>query len=349
MENALISVIVPVYNAEKYLAECVQSIISQTYRNLEIILVDDGSKDSSGSICDSFAEKDSRIKVIHQENAGVSAARNHGLDECHGEYVSFVDSDDYYSTNLFESAVRLSTMFTPPDLFEFSISFTDTFGNISRTDSSAIPKNTPINIDFIRSAIIPSLIHVNKNTTGFGAWVTNKLFKKSILDNHNIRFDNNLKIWEDGIFTVEYLKYTNSIISIDINGYHYRDTPKSLSEKHENQIYDFAFKIYDKYRQLYFDEYNFDTDFAKKYRFDLIHGITMREFGFLSGKLISKDEIRKTIECGLSNKQMATWLFNVKRTNPFFLTIEILLRLKLTATAVSVYQLYYTLKNQQKT
>lgn len=234
-------------------------------------------------------------------------------------------------------------------MFEFSISFTDTFGNISRTDSSAIPKNTPINIDFIRSAIIPSLIHVNKNTTGFGAWVTNKLFKKSILDNHNIRFDNNLKIWEDGIFTVEYLKYTNSIISIDINGYHYRDTPKSLSEKHENQIYDFAFKIYDKYRQLYFDEYNFDTDFAKKYRFDLIHGITMREFGFLSGKLISKDEIRKTIECGLSNKQMATWLFNVKRTNPFFLTIEILLRLKLTATAVSVYQLYYTLKNQQKT
>ena len=116
MENALISVIVPVYNAEKYLADCVQSIISQTYRNLEIILVDDGSKDSSGSICDSFAEKDSRIKVIHQENAGVSAARNHGLDECHGEYVSFVDSDDYYSTNLFESAVRLSTMFTPPPI-----------------------------------------------------------------------------------------------------------------------------------------------------------------------------------------------------------------------------------------
>lgn len=94
MENSLISVIVPVYNTEKYLTECVESIISQTYRNLEIILVDDGSTDLSGSICNSFAEKDSRIIVIHQKNVGLSAARNRGLDECHGEFVAFVDSDD---------------------------------------------------------------------------------------------------------------------------------------------------------------------------------------------------------------------------------------------------------------
>lgn len=109
MENPLISVIVPVYNTEKYLTECVESIISQTYRNLEIILVDDGSPDLSGSICDSFAEKDSRIIVIHQKNVGLSAARNRGLDECHGEYVAFVDSDDLIQNDSIENLIKIQS------------------------------------------------------------------------------------------------------------------------------------------------------------------------------------------------------------------------------------------------
>lgn len=113
MEQALISVIVPVYNVEKYLPECVESIISQTYDNLEVILIDDGSTDRSGKICDEFAEKDSRIVVIHQKNSGVSAARNRGLDLCRGEYISFVDSDDYYCTDLMESAMNALPAFTP--------------------------------------------------------------------------------------------------------------------------------------------------------------------------------------------------------------------------------------------
>ena len=125
MEQALISVIVPVYNVEKYLPECVESIISQTYGNLEIILVDDGSTDRSGKICDEFAEKDSRIVVIHQKNSGVSAARNRGLDVCKGDYISFVDSDDYYCTDLMESAMNALPAFTPPRIylsFRFNLS-----------------------------------------------------------------------------------------------------------------------------------------------------------------------------------------------------------------------------------
>ena len=93
----LISVIVPIYNVEKYLRECVDSIIHQTYKNLEIILVDDGSPDNSGSICDEYAMYDKRIKVIHKKNGGLSDARNVGLDNCAGEYISFIDSDDYVS------------------------------------------------------------------------------------------------------------------------------------------------------------------------------------------------------------------------------------------------------------
>ena len=95
MEQPLISIIVPVYNAEQYLEKCVNSIINQTYTNLEIILVDDGSPDNCGAICDEYAKKDSRIKVIHKSNGGVSSARNRALECLTGEYVAFVDSDDY--------------------------------------------------------------------------------------------------------------------------------------------------------------------------------------------------------------------------------------------------------------
>lgn len=98
----MISVIVPVYNVEKYLDKCIESIVNQTYKDLEIILVDDGSTDSSPKICDEFADKDERIKVIHKANGGVSSARNAGLNCFNGEYVTFIDSDDYIEPNMFE-------------------------------------------------------------------------------------------------------------------------------------------------------------------------------------------------------------------------------------------------------
>lgn len=95
--NPLISVIVPIYNVEKYLARCVDSIVNQTYKNLEIILVDDGSPDLCPQMCDDYAEKDSRIKVVHKKNGGLSDARNAGMAVSTGEYISFIDSDDYVS------------------------------------------------------------------------------------------------------------------------------------------------------------------------------------------------------------------------------------------------------------
>lgn len=102
MTNEKVSVIVPVYNVEKYLRQCLDSIINQTYRNLEIVLVDDGSPDNSGTICDEYEQKDSRIRVIHRENGGLSAARNSGLDIATGEYVAFVDSDDWLADTFVE-------------------------------------------------------------------------------------------------------------------------------------------------------------------------------------------------------------------------------------------------------
>ena len=100
--NNLISVIIPVYNVENYLDECIQSVLQQTYKNLEIILVDDGSTDNSGVICDEYKDKDTRITVLHQKNGGISKARNVGIEYAHGEYIGFVDSDDFIHPQMYE-------------------------------------------------------------------------------------------------------------------------------------------------------------------------------------------------------------------------------------------------------
>lgn len=102
-QDALVSIIIPVYNVERYLARCVDSVLAQTYSNLEVILVDDGAKDASGSICDGYACKDSRVRVIHKENGGLSSARNAGIDIAKGDYLQFVDSDDWIEPNAVES------------------------------------------------------------------------------------------------------------------------------------------------------------------------------------------------------------------------------------------------------
>lgn len=127
MENqALISVIIPVYNVEAYLRECVESVLKQTYQNFEIILVDDGSTDSSGVICDEYVDKDERVSVIHQSNGGLSVARNTGLSESNGDYIYFLDSDDYIAENALEHLIKIAEKDNSDIVFFDAVSFADT-------------------------------------------------------------------------------------------------------------------------------------------------------------------------------------------------------------------------------
>ena len=105
----MVSIIIPVYNGEKFISRCVDSVLSQTYSDFELILVNDGSKDNSGKLCDAYAQKDPRIRVIHQENGGVSRARNRGLDAAKGDVISFVDIDDYIAPQMLEVALKYLT------------------------------------------------------------------------------------------------------------------------------------------------------------------------------------------------------------------------------------------------
>ena len=133
MENQpLVSVIIPVYNVEEYLCECVDSVINQTYKNLEIILVDDGSTDSSGKICDDYAEKDERIRVIHKNNSGPSKTRNVGLEHAKGKYIYFLDSDDYIELNALEMLVQAAETNDADLVFFEAHSFSDDGAEINQ-------------------------------------------------------------------------------------------------------------------------------------------------------------------------------------------------------------------------
>lgn len=171
----MISIIVPIYNVEQYLKRCVDSLINQTYRNLEIILVDDGSPDRCGEICDEYAKKDSRVKAIHKPNGGLSDARNKGLDVATGDYVMFVDSDDWLESNTCEIISRMAFEYHA-DVVVFGMNLVYDNGNVVRR-GKGIVSHTPSQEQCILSLIyrVPE--------SGLFNNVCNKMFRRELFDN----------------------------------------------------------------------------------------------------------------------------------------------------------------------
>lgn len=201
-----VSIIVPVYNVESSISRCLKSIQTQTFKDLRIILIDDGSTDNSGMICDRFAEDDSRITVIHQENMGVSAARNAGIKIAKSEYFLFVDSDDYLDSEFVEMMLHNES-----DLTLCGMQKEDENGRkLSEVKYSNIYFKKQIDIDYVyfisqRGIYSPYC----------------KLFRSSIIKDNEIRFPKDISWGEDGMFLGDYLQYADSIRFIDYNGYHY--------------------------------------------------------------------------------------------------------------------------------
>ena len=210
MGNPFVSVIVPVYKVERYLPRCIESILAQTYTNFELILVDDGTPDRSGIICDRYADKDSRIKVIHKENGGVSSARNAGIDIAQGEWITFIDSDDWVSKTYFESFFESSHF--DIDLIVGSYEVRKVRATLNTTEDkiikiSSLPKNqtsaASVFYDFIFT--VP--------------W--SKMFKTEILIQKNIRFMQGVKWGEDTIFVTDYMMNCENILFVGKPIYYY--------------------------------------------------------------------------------------------------------------------------------
>ena len=196
-----ISVIVPVYNVEKYLPACIDSILRQTHSNLEVILINDGSKDKSGQICDEFAKLDSRVKVVHKENGGVSSSRNRGLDEAKGEYICFMDADDYQSDQALSQLVSAMRM-NDVDLV--------VAGFYRVVDDKLAAKSY-----FKKECVMSRKEYASKMSKKpaeyyFGV-LWNKLYKRSIIEQFNMRMDESISWSEDFIFNLEYIRHIQDI------------------------------------------------------------------------------------------------------------------------------------------
>ena len=214
MEEKKISIIVPVYNVEKYLSRCVDSILRQTYTHFECILIDDGSPDRCGRICDEYAERDKRIVVIHQKNKGVSAARNAGLDVAKGEYVGFVDSDDYIAPEMFRRLVNAIEE-SNADISYCAIEHIKENGDryTERTRIGTVESQLVFTIDLLLKG-------------GYvGGVVWNKLFKQKTIG--DLRFEESTQICEDALFTLSYCTKISSVIFVPEPLYHYYHRPGS--------------------------------------------------------------------------------------------------------------------------
>ena len=210
MENApLISVIVPVYKVERYLPRCIESILRQTYTNFELILIDDGTPDRSGMICDRYAEKDARIRVIHKENGGVSTARNAGIDAAKGEWITFVDADDWVSNDYIEALV------TPLLQGQYDLSVGSIEVREIRKASKPLKSES---LDIINASDERRIAFLCRHEF-YGPWI--KLYSSEIIKKNNVYFVVGMKYGEDLAFVLEYLKYCKKICALEKIIYYY--------------------------------------------------------------------------------------------------------------------------------
>ena len=226
----MVSIIIPVYNAEKRIGKCIESVLNQTYKDFELILIDDGSKDDSYKICKEYEKKDHRIIALTQTNKGVSATRNRGIDISRGEYIQFIDSDDYIKENMVEELVKVATS-SDADMVICGIEkhFDNKIENITPEYSGKVMVKDLEKVypDVFRSYILHSPV--------------NKLYKKSKIKD---RFILKLYIGEDYIFNLKFLANAESIYFVDENFYYYIESKGSLISTYRDENTEIAEWLY---------------------------------------------------------------------------------------------------------
>lgn len=216
--NVLVSIIVPVYNAEEFLPRCIESILNQSYRNIECILVNDGSVDNSAKICDGFAQQDERVVCIYQMNSGVSAARNKGLDYANGDYICFVDSDDYVAVNLVEENLNIA-LETQADIVGF---------NYFNINSQSRTKSNTFKAGESKENI---LMEFFKGVTEKACW--NKFYKKNVWD--SLRFPVEMSFAEDWYAVLQAFLGAKKIVANE-NAYYFYNIGNETSIVHNVDV-----------------------------------------------------------------------------------------------------------------
>lgn len=229
----MISVIIPIFNSSEYISYCIESVLTQTYQDFEVLLVDDGSTDNTSSICKKYAEQDNRVKYFYKENSGVSATRNYGLNRASGKYIMFIDSDDFFCDNsLFEKCVK-SAHDNLNSLIVFNCMLLKT-DNTYVCNKPFNVKNSCSMIEIISCCIAPIKSTMNIFPLFRAVW--GKLFDREIIEKYNIRFDGKMHHSEDEIFLISYIKYVTEIVDINLYGLVYRAHPGSLTRGYIKEL-----------------------------------------------------------------------------------------------------------------
>lgn len=279
--DALISIIVPVFDSEAYVAECLHSILQQTYKNLEILLIDDGSTDNSGKICDKYASEDSRIKVVHKGNGGVSSARNLGLQMAQGEYISFIDSDDFVDKEY------ISAMFKKIRDNNSDISFCK-FSKLVDDKKVEIEEPIPeyINVNIKDESFVDFFCRffcLKQNIFGSACRL---LFKKELAK--DICFNSDIKISEDLLFLANIMLKARGITTVNQHLYFYRQTSGSVSHSYKKNYLTGQVALYIELTKLFrlFKDRNSERIFRAY--------ICLLCYYVISNELKFKQEARKT-------------------------------------------------------
>lgn len=312
MDNILISVIIPVYNGEQFVERAIGSILNQTEKRIELIIVDDGSKDQSGRIADSYAEQYEYIHAVHKANGGLSSARNAGIAAAKGRYILFLDADDYLDAVACEELVKVIESHAP-DMIDYGWKYVSSSGGISR-NLHQVKKNCLLTRNDIRTTILPPLLNLCKDEEHFiYDFSCTKAFKREIINEHKIEFDEGRRVWEDRPFVVWYLRYCESFYSMDQCFYNYVDIPNSLSRRYSREFFRIILENYRMYIEWYGDCYDFDTEYVNTYWAKSIENMIYRSLN----EKENRDQIRIDIEKTLSDKQITEWFSKRKCGNAF--------------------------------
>jgi glycosyltransferase involved in cell wall biosynthesis len=292
----MVSIIIPIYNVEKYISECIESILNQTYKEIEIILINDGSTDLSGSICDSFQEKHTNIIVIHQKNSGSGNARNNGLDIATGEFIMFCDPDDWLPVDAVEKHVEAIENNNADLTIGFIKDFTfDNSGTlINKRDS------------YLFSKSISSIKELKENFFRLYSMINfkspcNKLYRAEIIKQNKLRFPN-LRRSQDIVFNNEYLKCVEKVEIIGDYVYNRRIIKYSIYSKLVGDFATSRVKVYDSFKNL-LSHWNIESNESKRFLNKVLFEIIWSYYGYIVNnpnysffkkmKLMDENDIKK--------------------------------------------------------
>lgn len=344
--NPKISVIVPVYNAEKYLEQCIDSILDQTYKNLEIVLINDGSTDKSGKICDGYAKSDNRVRVLHLENGGVSNARNKGIEISTGDYITFVDADDWIDMDMYSGMLEI---INEEKTDVVMCSFFKTNGN-ELNQPIIFPWESPKVFldDEIKNLLIPSFVapiykEGRKAQLNMGS-IWRCLFNSETIKRKGIKFDTRIRCQEDLVFLLQVLNKSSRVISLNIPYYYYRIDAESITQNYIKDLYTSLQLAIENISEI-FHNGNYDFDISKQLRWRIVSKVLNSIYNTCAPK--SPHNLMERIKLSKHYVKNSSFRNNISIADYKYFTLK--QRVLITLVRINLISpiiMYYTLKNR---